>query len=107
MRKGNSRKVPEERNRDRIEDLKAENRKLRKEVQQLRKHLNRTFQREEELQDLFQEVEIDRHHTEVEKGKPSCPKCGSKEIQVIEKLRDDTDYYFCQNSACNARGPIK
>lgn len=106
MRKGN-RKVPEERNRDRIEDLKAENRKLRKEVQQLRKHLNRNFQREEELQSLFEEVEIDRHETAATEHKPSCPKCGSKEVEIVEKLRDNIDYYFCQNSACNARGPIK
>ena len=106
MRKGN-RKIPEERNRDRIEDLKAENRKLRKEVQQLRKHLTRNFQREEELQHLFEEVQIERHHDVQESGKPKCPKCGSNEVEVVQKLRDDIDYYFCQNSACNARGPIK
>lgn len=106
MRKG-QRRVPEERSRDKIEDLKSENRKLRKEVQQLRKHLNRTFQREEDLQHLFEEVEIDRHENIDAKRTPYCPKCGGNEVQVVEKLRDNIDYYFCQNSKCNARGPIK
>jgi len=104
-RKGH-RKVPEERNRDRIEDLKSENRKLRKEIQQLRKHLNRTFQREEELQHLFEEVEINLGKAEIVDTKAQCPKCGSYDVNIIEKLRDNIDYYFCQNSACNARGPI-
>lgn len=104
-RKG-QRKVPEERNRDRIEDLKSENRKLRKEIQQLRKHLNRTFQREEELQNLFEEVEINLNETQLSETKPQCPKCHSNNVNIVEKLRDNTDYYFCQNSRCNARGPI-
>lgn len=105
-RKG-TRKVPEERSRDKIEDLKSENRKLRKEIQQLRKHLNRTFQREEYLNEIFEEVEIEREKITTQDHKPYCPKCGSKEVQVVEKLRDNVDYYFCQNSYCNARGPIK
>lgn len=104
-RKGH-RKVPEEKNRDRIEDLKAENRRLRKEVQQLRKHLNRTFQREEELKHLFEEVEINLNHSEIVETKPQCPKCGSHDVNIVEKLRDNIDYYFCQNSHCNARGPV-
>lgn len=107
MRRKGNRKVPEERNRDRIEDLKAENRKLRKEVQQLRKHLNRNFHREEYLQEIFEEVEIEREKNSAVEHKPKCPKCGSNEVEVVEKLRDNIDYYFCQNSACNARGPIK
>ena len=105
MRKGN-RKVPEERSRDRIEDLRADNRKLRKEVQQLRKHLTRTFNREADLKDLFDEVEIDVRQNDPIKSKPKCPKCGYNQVQIVEKLRDDIDYYFCQNSACNARGPV-
>lgn len=105
MKRGRS-KIPEERNRDRLDDLKSENKKLRKEIQQLRKQLNRTFHREEQLDELFEEVNIDLHENNEKLLKPTCPKCGSADISVIEKLRNDLDYYFCQNSTCNARGPI-
>jgi predicted RNA-binding Zn-ribbon protein involved in translation (DUF1610 family) len=103
MKKGRSR-IPEERHKDKIEDLKAENRKLRKEIQQLRKELTRTFVREETLKELYEEVESNLERVEVE-IKPSCPNCGSKKVNIIEKLMNGKDYYFCQE--CNTRGPVK
>lgn len=103
MRKGRG-KVPEERQKEKIEDLKAENRKLRKEVQQLRKKLTRTFAREETLKELYEEAEANIEQIKII-NLPSCPNCGNKKINVIEKLINGKDYYFCQN--CDAKGPLK
>jgi len=103
MRKGRG-KIPEERQKEKIEDLKAENRKLRKEVKQLRKELTRTLAREETLKELYEEVEANIEQVEVI-NKPTCINCGSRKINIIEKLMNGKDYYFCQD--CRAKGPLK
>ena len=99
----NSRKVPEEKDRDRKEDLRAENRRLRKQVQQLRKEAERAKHREDSLQEFMEEFESENKHMEKETA-IICPKCKSKDVKVLPKLRDDVDYYICQE--CGSRGKL-
>lgn len=98
------RKKYEESGRDKYEELKGELRKLRKEVSQLRRENAKLRGRDLELKDLIEEY---HKSDEVVLKQNSCPKCGSKEVKVIEELHGDQDYYFCENPYCNARGPIK
>lgn len=97
-------KLPEETERNRYENLRGDNRKLRKEVQRLRKENAKLRGREIELADMLNE-EPESEMLDIEKTL-NCPKCGSVDIQIITKLRGDTDYYFCNNPVCNARGPV-
>lgn len=97
------RKKYEENKKDRQEDYKGEIRRLRKQVQQLRRENAKLLGRDVELQELIEdqqsETEIFVEH--------KCPKCGSKEVKILEKLQNEKDYFFCENPYCNARGPIK
>lgn len=86
------------------EDLKGEIRKLRKQVSQLRKELSKRSGRDSELQELLEETTPTEDFMA---KKRCCPKCKTTQINVVEKLRDDKDYFFCQNSECNARGVLK
>lgn len=92
-----------ESSKDKREDLRGEIRKLRKEVLQLRRENAKLMGRDMELQELLEEVVVE----EVTIYTPSCPQCGSKNIKVMEKLRDDTDYHFCQNDSCGHRWQTK
>lgn len=97
------RKEYSESSKEQREDLRGEIRKLRKEVLQLRKENAKLRGRDNELQELLEEVTVE----DIIVTKPSCPKCKTKQINVVEKLNDGKDYFFCQNPDCNARGPIK
>lgn len=109
----NNRRGLEETDRDKSEDLRGELRKLvkenenlRKEVKRLRKDNSRLMGRDLQIQDFIEEIELEKElPPDIQKN--ACPKCGSKDVRVVEKLRNDTDYYFCNNYACGARGPIK
>jgi hypothetical protein len=105
MGKNKSHKVPEERNRDRIEKLAAENRRLRKEVQQLRKELSKMVSKDDDFKELLEEFQAEVKEQEISDTSTRCRSCGSKRVSIIKKLRDDLDYYFCEE--CEARGPIK
>lgn len=85
------------------EDLRGDIRRLRKEVLQLRKENAKLLGRDNDLKELLEEAIIE----EIFVKKPKCPKCHTTQINVVEKLKNDTDYFFCQNSDCNARGPLK
>lgn len=93
----------EESRREKQEDLRGELRKLRKEVLQLRKENAKLRGRDLELQEILEDVVIE----EVIVQHPTCPKCGSKHVKILEKLQNDRDYYFCENPHCGARGPVK
>jgi chromosome segregation ATPase len=92
-----------ESSKDRREDLRGEIRRLRKEVLQLRRENAKLLGRDMELQELLEEVVIE----EVIITKPSCPKCGHRQIKVLEKLRGDIDYFFCENPSCQHKGRMK
>lgn len=92
-----------ESSKDQREDLRGELRKLRKEVLQLRKENAKLRGRDSELQELLEEVSVE----ETIVKKRCCPKCGTSQINIVEKLKGDIDYFFCQNSDCNARGELK
>lgn len=92
-----------ESSKDQREDLRGEIRKLRKEVLQLRKQNAKLMGRDYELKELLEEVTIEETITK----KRHCPKCKTSQINIVEKLRGDVDYFFCQNSDCNARGELK
>jgi transposase-like protein len=98
----NSKKVPEERNKDKSDKLRSENNKLRKEVKQLRKELARLQNRDDNLKEIIEEIEID--NTEVIQKIPKCPACGSPNILIIPELREGIDYYSCNQ--CNSRGTL-
>jgi len=102
LKRGNK-KQPEERAREKLEDYKKEFRKLKKENEQLRKELARAFNRDVELKELYEEFE---EMAKVETvRKPMCPKCGSYEVTLLEKLRGNTDYYDCDK--CGSRGQYR
>lgn len=92
-----------ESSKDQREDLRGEIRKLRKEVLQLRKENAKLRGRDFELQEILEEVTIE----ETISIKRCCPKCKTSQINIVEKLKGDKDYFFCQNSECNARGELK
>lgn len=92
-----------ESSKDQREDLRGEIRKLRKEVLQLRKENAKLRGRDFELQEILEEVTIDEPIVK----KRCCPTCKTSQINIVEKLRDNKDYFFCQNSECNARGPLE
>ena len=98
------RKAYEEANKEKQEDLKGEIRRLRKQVQQLRKANAKLLGRDIELQDLLEDIQLESDMAVKEKR---CPKCNGKDVKIIEKLMNNKDYFFCKNSNCNARGPIK
>ncbi len=105
MKNNKRRRSYEEKTKKKEEDLRGELRKLRKEVLQLRKENARLRGRDDTLQDLIEEFEEHAREVEVIETKPQCPKCGSYNVRISEKLRGDTDYYFCENPGCGARGP--
>ncbi len=99
-------RVPEERRRDRIEDLKAENRKLRKEVAQLRKEHSKMRNRDIGLQDLFDEFGEVEHQMEKSKEEHrfECPHCSSHNTRLMS-LRYDNSHFTCVD--CGKTGPVK
>lgn len=100
-----SRKIPEERTKDQIETLKAENRRLRKEVQQLRKEMSKMKNRDEDLQEILEEIDELELEKEIKETTFRCPSCRSPRIKILERLRGDQDYYICED--CSSRGPKK
>lgn len=106
MKRQGRQKVPEERFKDRLEALRAENRRLRREVARLTKENNRIAGREEEIKDLFEDIEAIREvEIEAEETVFKCPHCKSKNVTIMEKLQGNKDYYVCNK--CSARGPTK
>lgn len=105
MKRGKQ-KVPEERAREKLEDYKKEFRRLKKENEQLRKELNRALIRDEGLKELYEEFEQVAKVEEQEMvRKPMCPECGSYQVTLLEKLRNNIDYYDCNH--CGARGQYR
>lgn len=104
MKYSKNRKKYEEAHKEKYEDLKGEIRKLRKEVSQLRKENSKLRGRDEQIQDLFEDFETEKETVEPQH---SCPKCANKNVKILEKLRGNKDYMFCENPYCNYRGPIK
>lgn len=104
-RNRHNRRSVEDSDNNKNEHLRGEIRKLRKEVQILRKENFKLRGREAEFSDLLEDTQVldDNPYC----GPKSCPLCGSKHIRIIEKLKNDTDYYICNNEACNSRGPYK
>ena len=105
MKRG-SKKVPEERSREKLEDYKKEFRRIKKENEQLRKELRRAQNRDVELKELYEEFEeVAQVEEPVMVRKPSCPKCHSYDVTLLEKLRGNVDYYDC--NTCGARGQYR
>jgi predicted RNA-binding Zn-ribbon protein involved in translation (DUF1610 family) len=102
--KRQNRKVPEERNRDKSENFKAEIRKLRKEVLQLRKENDRLRNRDEGLQDLFEEFKDVEQDSKVEVSIFNCPHCKSSNVRFMS-LRHENSHFTCND--CGKTGPIK
>lgn len=102
--KSRNHKVPEERNKDRLEDLRSENRKLRKEVTQLRKEAHKLKNRDEGLQDLFEEFrDIEQEVKSLSnETKFECPHCHSTNTRLMS-LRFDNSHYTCID--CGKTGP--
>ena len=98
-------KVPEERNRDKLDKLVAENRKLRKEVAQLKKQLARVYNREEEIKEIMEEYEQAQAEDILPTKKPQCPQCGSYDVLIMEKLMNNVDYFSC--NGCGGRGKVR
>lgn len=98
-------KVPEERNREKIESIKAEMKRLRKQVAYLQKENQKLRNRDESIKEFVEEYEHLEVQRQVEESIPRCPKCKSHHIKILPKLRGDIDYYVCD--ACPARGPIQ
>lgn len=106
MKRGRqSNKIPEERQKDKDNTLRAENRKLRKQVSQLQKQLARMHGREEDIKDIMEEYEELQKDTELKETKPQCPMCRSYDIAIMEKLVNNIDYYSC--NVCSARGKLR
>ena len=105
MKRRGRQKVPEERFKDRLEALRAENRRLRREVARLAKENNRILGREEEIKELLHDVEAIQEVEREEESVFKCPNCKSKDVTIMEKLRGNIDYYVCNK--CNDRGPTK
>lgn len=97
-------KVPEERNKERVEDLKAENRKLRKEVSQLRKEHSRMRNRDIGLQELFDEFGEEVKVETKQEDRFQCPHCFSHNTRLMS-LRYDNSHYTCDD--CGKTGPVK
>lgn len=105
MKHRSSKKVPEERSRDKYEDLKAENKKLRKQVLSLRKELSKMKNRDEDLKDIMEEYQTELEQVKIEDSQFRCPKCQSLNVTILENIRPGVNYYSC--GTCSARGPIK
>ena len=106
--KNRSRKIPEQRSRDKQEDLRGENKKLRKQVAQLQKEVQRLLNRDEGLQDLIQEFghleEQEEINSMAEGKKFECPHCHSKNTKLLS-LRHEDSHYNCVD--CGKTGPVK
>jgi DNA-directed RNA polymerase subunit RPC12/RpoP len=104
--KTSNRKVPEERFKDKQEDLRADNRKLRKQVSQLQKELVRLKNRDEGLQDLIQEFGQLEEQLETQESKPKiiCPHCSSRNVKLLD-LRYERSHFNCVE--CGKTGPVK
>lgn len=104
--KSSKRKAPENSFKDRQEDLRGDNRKLRKQVSQLQKEVQRLKNRDDGLQELIEEFGHIEEQAEIEnfKVKMTCPHCSSKNVRLLN-LRFDNSHYNCID--CGKTGPVK
>lgn len=106
MKRHSSKKVPEERSRDKNEDYRGELRKLQKQVAQLQKENARLRNRDEGLQDLFEEFGHLEQQQEIENQltKINCPACKSGNVKLMS-LRHEDSHFSCNE--CGKTGPVK
>lgn len=106
--KNQSRKIPEQRSRDKQEDLRGENKKLRKQLAQAQKEIQRLLNRDEGLQDLIQEFGHLEEQEEIAEAmsnkKFECPHCHSHNTKLLS-LRHENSHYNCVE--CGKTGPVK
>lgn len=99
-----NRKIPEERRKDKTEDYKGEIRKLRKQVAQLQKENSRLRNRDEGLQELFDELVDERDPVDNFAANFKCPHCNSSGAKLMT-LRHENSHFSCD--ACGKTGPVK
>lgn len=106
--KRQSKKIPEERSKDKIEDYKGEIKKLRKQVAQLQKENARLRNRDESFQELITEFGHEQDIIEeTNNGSHSrfiCPYCSSSNVKFLS-LRYDNSHYNCNE--CGKTGTLK
>lgn len=103
--KRQGRKIPEERSRDKTENYKGEIKKLRKQVAQLQKENARLRNRDEGLQELFDEFsELELEQQKISTSSLTCPGCKSTNVKSLS-LRHENSHYSCNE--CGKMGPIK
>ena len=100
-----SKKIPEQKESSKREDLRAENRKLRKEVQLLRREIFKMIHRDEDVKEIIEEHLLQEEENRVEEIKYTCKKCRSSNVIIMKDIRPGIDYYSCQE--CSSKGPIK
>lgn len=102
--KNRSHKVPEERNKKQLEQLRADNRKLRKQVAQLERELEKRVHRDLEVKEILEEVEfLVPEVTETKSDSFHCPSCKSSDIKYLS-LRHDNSHYVCNE--CGKTGLV-
>lgn len=106
--KNRSQKVPEKRPRETNEDYRGEIKKLRKQLAQAQKEIQRLLNRDEGLQDLIQEfghiAEQQDIAEEMANKKFECPHCHSHNTRLLS-LRHEDSHYNCID--CGKTGPAK
>jgi hypothetical protein len=98
-------KTPEQRLESReLRELRKQVIRLKRENAQLRKRNSRIENDFADFRDDLMYESLQDEGPEVRKEQTPCPKCGSKDIHILE-LRG-LPYYKCANAECESKGKL-